>query len=121
MPDGDPPPPATGPTSPVVACFLRATFSPLPPRWKQGRLQLDADGVRWGPGLKGREGGSLLPAPLLVQAVREAHGWEKLHIKAGAFQIVEVDTAEGAVHLALPRERIELVVDHIGSTGTASL
>jgi hypothetical protein len=97
----------------VVACLLRATFAPLPPRWKQGRLQLDADGVRWGPGLRGREGAVLLPSPLRVQVVREAHGWEKLHIKASTYQIVEVESAEGAVHLALPRERVEVVVDHI--------
>ena len=97
----------------VVVCLLRATFTPLPPRWKQGRLQLDADGVRWGRGLRGREGAVLLPAPLSVQAVRDARGWEKLHVKASTFQIVEVDSAEGAIHVAVPRARVEVVVDHI--------
>ena len=113
MPSGEVPPGDAASSGRVVACFLRATFAPLPPRWKQGRLQLDADGVRWGRGLRGREGALLLPSPLSVQAVRDARGWEKLHIKASAFQIVEVDTAEGAVHLALPQERVGVVVDHI--------
>ena len=100
--DADPPRDAAAPVR-VIACFLRATFVPLPPRWKQGRLQLEPNGIRWGPGMRGREGGLLLPSPLSVQAVREAHGWEKLHIKASAFQIVEVESAEGPIHVAIPR------------------
>src|SRR6476646_6948904 len=90
MADGQLPPSDAVSPGRVVACFLCATFAPLPPRWKQGRLQLDADGIRWGPGLRRRETGLLLPNPLRVQVVRDVRGWERLHIKANAFQIVEV-------------------------------
>src|SRR5476649_479284 len=99
--------------SPVVACFLCATFAPLPQRWKQGRLQLDVDGVRWAPGLRSREGGSLLPSPLRTESVRNVRGWERIHLKADAFQVVEVKTDKGEIRLALPRDRVALVVDHI--------
>ena len=107
-------PPASDPESraPVVACFLCSTFAPLPPRWKQGRLQLDSDGVRWGPGSRGREGGVLLPSPLTVDAVREVRGWERLHIRR-EFQIIQVATGKGEVRLAVWRERVPVVVDHI--------
>ena len=103
-------PPRDG--GPVVGCFLSATFEPLPKRWKQGRLQLDADGIRWGPGLRGRAGGLLLPSPLRIQAVRDVRGWERVHIKA-AFQIIEVGTDHGELRLAVPHERVPVVVDHI--------
>ena len=104
----------------VVGCFLCATFAPLPRRWKQGRLQLDVDGIRWGPGLRRRDGGSLLPAPLTVGAVRDVHGWERVHIKAGAFQIIEVGAVQGEIRLAVPTERVPIVVDHIRTTGERS-
>ena len=112
MANGDLPPSDSGSRAPVVACFLCATFAPLPPRWKQGRLQLDADGIRWGPGLRGRQGGVLLSAPLSVKAVRDVRGWERLHIR-NEFQIVEVDTEQGEVRVAVSRERVSVVVDHI--------
>jgi len=104
----------------VVACFLCATFAPLPRRWKQGRLQLDADGVRWGPGLRRRDGGVLLPSPLEVQVVRDVRGWERVHVKAGAFQVVEVGSEQGEIRLAVPRERVPVVVDHIRASGQNS-
>jgi hypothetical protein len=117
MSNGQPPSPDAGSHGLVVGCFLCATFAPLPQRWKQGRLQLDVDGVRWGRGLIKREGGSLLPSPLTIQAVRDVHGWERIHIKADAFQIVEVGTDQGEIRLAVPRERIAVVVEHIRALG----
>jgi len=113
MADGQLPPSDAVSPGRVVACFLCATFAPLPPRWKQGRLQLDVDGVRWGPGLRRRETGLLLPNPLRVQVVRDVRGWERLHIKANAFQIVEVGTDQGQIRLAVSRESVSAVVDHI--------
>ena len=111
--------PPSDPASPgrVVGCFLCATFAPLPRRWKQGRLQLDVDGIRWGPGLRRREGGSLLAGPLTVRTVRDVRGWERVHIKGGAFQIIEVGAEQGEIRLAVPKERVPIVVDHIRTTG----
>jgi hypothetical protein len=114
MSNGQLPPRDAGSGGRVIGCFLCATFAPLPRRWKQGRLQLDADGVRWGPGLRRRDGGSLLPSPLRVQTVRDVRGWERVHIKADAFQIIEVGSDKGEIRLAVPRERVPVVVDHIG-------
>jgi hypothetical protein len=116
MADGQLPPSDAVSPGRVVACFLCATFAPLPPRWKQGRLQLDADGIRWGPGLRRRETGLLLPNPLRVQVVRDVRGWERLHIKANAFQIVEVATDQGQIRLAVSRESVSAVVDHMRAT-----
>ncbi len=116
MSNGQASPPSEASPGRVVGCFLCGTFAPLPRRWKQGRLQLDADGVRWGPGLRRREGGSLLPSPLTVHAVRDVRGWERVHIKAGAFQILEVTTDQGEIRMAVPRERVPVVVDHIQAT-----
>jgi hypothetical protein len=111
------PPGYEGLPGPVVGCFLCGTFAPLPQRWKQGRLQLDADGVRWGPGSRGRDVGSLLPSPLRIRTVREVRGWERIHIRSDAFQIVEVETDRGEIRVALPRERVPVVVDHIRENG----
>jgi hypothetical protein len=113
MSNGQVPPRDAGSGGRVVGCFLCGTFAPLPRRWKQGRLQLDVDGVRWGPGLRRRDGGLLLPAPLTIQAVRDVRGWERVHIKADSFQIIEVGTVQGEIRLAVPRERVPVVVDHI--------
>jgi hypothetical protein len=99
----------------VIGCFLCGSFAPLPQRWKQGRLQLDADGVRWGRGVAKRIEGSLLPAPLRIQAVRDIRGWERVHIKA-SFQVIEVETDQGRIRLAVARERVPVVVDHIRAT-----
>jgi hypothetical protein len=120
MSDEQLPPRDAGARGRVVACFLCATFAPLPPRWKQGRLQLDIDGVRFGPGFRGREGGSLLPRPLTIDAVREVRGWERIQIKGGAYQVIEVGTDQGGIRMAVPRERVGEVVDHIHATGPQS-
>jgi hypothetical protein len=120
MSNGQVPPRDAGTPGRVIGCFLCATFAPLPRRWKQGRLQLYADGVRWGPGLRRRDGGVLLPAPLTVRAVRDVRGWERVHLKAGAFQVIEVGAEPGEIRLAVPRERVPLVVDHMQATGPRS-
>jgi hypothetical protein len=109
----DPSPPRdTGSRGLVVGCFLSATFAPLPHRWKQGRLQLDVDGVRWGRGLAKRVEGSLLPSPLRIETVRDVRGWERVQLK-DAFQVIEIDTDEGKLRLAVARERVPVVVEHI--------
>ena len=43
-----------------------------------------------------------------------------MHIKAGAFQIIEVGAVQGEIRLAVPTERVPIVVDHIRTTGERS-
>jgi hypothetical protein len=106
---------ASGPEGRLVTCFLRASFDPLPRKWKQGGLQLDQDGARWAPGFWMRGGGSPLPSQVHVQAVREVTGDEGLHIKPGFFQVVEAVTERGGLRLAVPRDSVALVVERLTS------
>lgn len=81
----------------VITCFVRASFDPLPHRWKQGGLQLDQDGARWAPGVRLRGGGSPLPSQVRVQTVREVMGGETLRIKPGFFQVIEAEDRKSVV------------------------
>ena len=110
---------AQGPEGRVITCFLRASFEPLPGRWKQGGLQLDQDGARWAPGSRLRGGGSPLPSPVLVHTVREVRGGERLHIKPGFYQVIEADTERGELRLAVPKDSVALVVEGLQSGGQA--
>jgi hypothetical protein len=96
-----------------VTCFVRSSFDPLPRKWKQGGLQLDGAGMHWAPGMRMRGGGSLLPSPLQVKGVREVEGGERMRVKAGFFQVIEVNTASGELLLAVPRDSVALVVDRL--------
>jgi len=113
MSNGHVPPREATSGGPVVGCFLCGTFAPLPRRWKQGRVQLDVDGVRWAPGMRRRDCATLLASPLRVEAVRDVRGWERVHIRADAFQIIEVGADQGEIRLAVPRQRVAIVVEHI--------
>jgi len=106
---------ASGPEGRLVTCFLRASFDPLPRRWKQGGLKLDQDGARWAPGFWPRGEGSPLPSQVQVQSVREVTGREGLHIKPGFFQVIEAATAPGDLRLAVPRDSVALVVERLTS------
>lgn len=104
-----------GPEGRVITCFLRASFDPLPGKWKHGGLHLDQDGARWVPGLRLRGGGSPLPSQVRVQTVREVKRGEALRIKPGFFQVIEADTERGSLRLAVPRDSVALVVERLVS------
>lgn len=103
----------------LITCFVRASFDPLPRRWKQGGLQLDQDGARWAPGFRLRGGGSPLPSRVRVQTVREVMRGETLRIKPGLFQVIEADTDRGDLRLAVPKDSVALVVEWFRSGGHA--
>jgi hypothetical protein len=98
-----------------VTCFLCASFEPFPRRWKQGGLHLSEDGVRWAPGLRLRGGGSPLPSPVVVGTVRGVVGRERMHVKAGFFQVIEATTDRGDLRMAVPKDSVALVVNHLRS------
>lgn len=107
---------AAGPDGRLVTCFLRASFDPLPRRWKQGGLHLNQNGARWAPGLRPRGGGGLpLPSQVSVRTVREIAGDESWHIKVGIFQVIEADTEAGELRLAIPRDSVALVLERLTS------
>lgn len=106
---------ASGPEGRIVTCFVRASFDPLPRRWKQGGLQLDQGGARWAPGFRLRGGGSPLPSPVRVEFVREVTGSEGWRIKPGFFQVIEAATERGDLRLAVPRDSVALVVERLTS------
>jgi hypothetical protein len=97
-----------------VTCFLRASYDPLPRKWKAGHLILNADAVRWSPGItRVRKEGTTLSPQLRVLSVREVEGAERMRLKPAFFRVSEAATEHGEVTLGIPKDSVALVVDRL--------
>lgn len=93
----------------LIACHLRADFTPFPSRWKVGVLDLDGSGARWRAGIRQRGGGDSIP-PVLVRGIREVGEPGEWNIKRRLFQVIEAEAADGAIRFAVPTKSVDLVV-----------
>jgi hypothetical protein len=65
--------------------------------------------VSWANGTRGRGSVINFKLPVDVRRVRAAGGRGEWNIKKGLFQVVEADTAEGLIELAVPEASVQIV------------
>ena len=100
---------AVGADGRSVSCFLRSGHDRTHRRFRQGVLRLDQNGVSWANGTRGRGSVINFKLPVDVRRVRAAGGRGEWNIKKGLFQVVEADTAEGLIELAVPEASVQIV------------
>jgi hypothetical protein len=92
----------------MITCHVRANFEPFPSRWSVGNLHLVSGVARWRRGTRRRGGGDVVP-PIRVRTVRNVAGREALLIKKGLFRVIEAESDQGEICLAVPANSAELV------------